>query len=387
MLYNVHTPQKTFALTHKEEDNQSKIFERIWTKSALSESQKSQATLLYEFEGERWSLDDDDDLEILSSRFPSDSTTSVTLHLQLPQQQQQHAHFNGDSLPSYSNTSVNSPTSPSSKLKNRVKKSTPSSPSVKSKSNSQSNGNEKGKSASNPINVSSPEKQKKIENENHQGIAGVNSVDFASLSLGKPMNGGGENINTQSNNNATITGANARARSVSAVSKAKSTMSTKSRRSKWGDDDAEPLGVTKKREWEEFHNNNGVRTVMGNINGIPNIRMLLKSGYRHVYVSRDFALKHKIVPKGFGMGTFGYTGLKIIGNVDITVGTKTQSHQAYLSEENHFDVILGRSWLERMAIKIDPLDPTSLTYMDNGEAIPCDIVVLKDEKGNVITIT
>lgn len=37
--------------------------------------------------------------------------------------------------------------------------------------------------------------------------------------------------------------------------------------------------------------------------------------------------------------------------------------------------------------RVDPLDPTALTYMDTGETIPCDLVVLRDAKGNIITIT
>jgi hypothetical protein len=28
-----------------------------------------------------------------------------------------------------------------------------------------------------------------------------------------------------------------------------------------------------------------------------------------------------------------------------------------------------------------------LTYMDSGEVIPCDLVVLRDAKGEIITIT
>jgi hypothetical protein len=38
-------------------------------------------------------------------------------------------------------------------------------------------------------------------------------------------------------------------------------------------------------------------------------------------------------------------------------------------------------------VRIDPLDQTALTYMDSGEVIPCDLVVLKDAEGNVITVT
>ena len=37
--------------------------------------------------------------------------------------------------------------------------------------------------------------------------------------------------------------------------------------------------------------------------------------------------------------------------------------------------------------RVDPLDQTSVTYMDSGETIPCDLVVLKDPQGNLITIT
>lgn len=90
-----------------------------------------------------------------------------------------------------------------------------------------------------------------------------------------------------------------------------------------------------------------------------------------------------------------------------------------MTEENKFDVILGRAWIEKMGVKwvfillifiilffqppltwpfplhtlppqknrIDPLDQTVLTYMDTGEPIACDVVVLKDEKGDIITIT
>ncbi len=37
--------------------------------------------------------------------------------------------------------------------------------------------------------------------------------------------------------------------------------------------------------------------------------------------------------------------------------------------------------------RVDPLDQTVVTYMDTGEVIPCDLVVLKDAEGNVITVT
>lgn len=43
--------------------------------------------------------------------------------------------------------------------------------------------------------------------------------------------------------------------------------------------------------------------------------------------------------------------MKTIGPVPITVGSKTASHPAFVNEESHFDVVLGRQWLERMNVK------------------------------------
>lgn len=38
------------------------------------------------------------------------------------------------------------------------------------------------------------------------------------------------------------------------------------------------------------------------------------------------------------------------------------------------------------ALRFDNLDQTVVTYMDNGEGISCDIVVLKDSEGEVVYI-
>lgn len=148
--------------------------------------------------------------------------------------------------------------------------------------------------------------------------------------------------------------------------------------------------------------------------------MLLKSGHRQIYLSRQFAIKHGFLPKKFGAanGGFAYAGiLPLPGPITLTIGSRTSAHKAYVTEENKFDVILGRAWIEKMGVKwvfillifrsflptpadmaiplkkkkkknrIDPLDQTILTYMDTGEPIACDVVVLKDEKGDIITIT
>ena len=101
------------------------------------------------------------------------------------------------------------------------------------------------------------------------------------------------------------------------------------------------------------------------------VRMLLKPGYRNVYVSRAFAIKYGLVhdkasdiaslptqlkaelltTAQYAMGAAGYTGIKTLGPVSITVGSRTAEHQAMINEEQHFDVVLGRSWVEKMAVK------------------------------------
>ena len=43
------------------------------------------------------------------------------------------------------------------------------------------------------------------------------------------------------------------------------------------------------------------------------VRMLLKSGYRHVYISRNFAKHHGFIPDDATPGMYGYTGLISIG--------------------------------------------------------------------------
>jgi len=51
------------------------------------------------------------------------------------------------------------------------------------------------------------------------------------------------------------------------------------------------------------------------------------------------------------MGTYGYAGLVNLGQLPITVGSKTAKHTVMISEETNFDVVLGRSWMEKMGIK------------------------------------
>jgi hypothetical protein len=43
------------------------------------------------------------------------------------------------------------------------------------------------------------------------------------------------------------------------------------------------------------------------------VRMLLKNGYRHVYISRAFARQHGFIPQDAAPGHYGYSGLITIG--------------------------------------------------------------------------
>ena len=51
------------------------------------------------------------------------------------------------------------------------------------------------------------------------------------------------------------------------------------------------------------------------------------------------------------MGASGYAGLKTLGPISISVGSHTASHPAFICEEEHFDVVLGRVWMEKMGVK------------------------------------
>lgn len=137
--------------------------------------------------------------------------------------------------------------------------------------------------------------------------------------------------------------------------------------------------------------------------------MLLKNGYRHVYISRAFAKRNGFIPDDATPGNYGYTGLISIGTFSltflkypkpnaglhthplgewpVTLGSTTTTHQVYLSEESHFDVVLGRSFMERRSVKTDGMDMTSVICMDTGEKIDCEVVIIRDGKGEYVTVT
>lgn len=157
------------------------------------------------------------------------------------------------------------------------------------------------------------------------------------------------------------------------------------------------------------------------------VRMLLKAGYRHVYISRTFALENGFIPADAAPGHYGYSGLvnvgqwpiiltpstvpsslpdappppapsPAIGNSNFSTATKKSKSSkdmgpkptmmtVYLSEEPHFDVVLGRSFFERRQIRLTAVDPTDVVCLDTGEKIECELVILKDGRGEIVTVT
>jgi len=152
--------------------------------------------------------------------------------------------------------------------------------------------------------------------------------------------------------------------------------------------------------------------------------MLLKSGHRHVYISRRFALRHGFIPPDAAPGHYGYSGLVNIGQWTIKLETapdtgdsdvlrnpylpidttpsfppvpRKPASQAkkgsgtriaiYLSEEPHFDVVLGRSFFEARQIHTNPVDPTDIWCGDTGEKLLCELVVLRDGRGDIVSVT
>lgn len=82
-----------------------------------------------------------------------------------------------------------------------------------------------------------------------------------------------------------------------------------------------------------------------------------------------------------------FVSLLSIGKWPLTVGHTKTLHSVYLSEETHFDVVLGRSFMEKRGIKTDPLDMTNVVCLDTGEKLECEIVVIRDGKGEIVTVT
>ncbi|WFC98239.1 hypothetical protein MYAM1_000964 [Malassezia yamatoensis] len=138
--------------------------------------------------------------------------------------------------------------------------------------------------------------------------------------------------------------------------------------------------------FEEFHSQRGVRLLRGSLGPVNNVPMMLKSGYRHVYVSRSFALDHGFIPADTTPGTYGYNGITNLGKWPVQVGSKAVPCTVMLAEDSYFPVILGRSFMEKRGVRTDPIDMTSVIFMDNGERADVEVVVVRDEMGHPVPI-
>ncbi|BGP38276.1 hypothetical protein JCM10450v2_002219 [Rhodotorula kratochvilovae] len=165
------------------------------------------------------------------------------------------------------------------------------------------------------------------------------------------------------------------------------TLGAKSKRGAKGDGSGAASVPEHKIKFEEFHNQLGVRTFIGSIGPVQNVRMMMKSGHRACYMSRAFAQAHNFIPRDAAPGFYGFSGITNLGTWPIKVGSKTVEQQVMLVESSYFPVILGRSFMERRGVRTDPLDQTSVVFMDTNEVIPTDLVVVKDKDGVVVPIS
>lgn len=175
----------------------------------------------------------DDDLQILRNRLPPDSTPSATIHLHLPRA---HAHFApSPGPPAY--------TSASSAIKSKAN--------AKASKSDFSQGRSASKSASKPKPVV---KTLSIPNGESTSAGSIKVAGSEGWELG-PVRGVPripENAQAGAGTSApigTLVQAPPTAASTLEKGKAMSMMSGKSKRSKWGDDDAEPTSEVIKREW------------------------------------------------------------------------------------------------------------------------------------------
>ncbi|KAM0754576.1 hypothetical protein T439DRAFT_321614 [Meredithblackwellia eburnea MCA 4105] len=182
-------------------------------------------------------------------------------------------------------------------------------------------------------------------------------------------------------------GSSKRGSGSSVGGKSATTVGARSGRGTAGNKSLAPSVPQHKIEFEQFHNQLGVRTFIGSIGPVENVRMMMKSGHRACYMSRAFAQQHAFIPKDAAPGFYGFSGITNLGTWPIKVGKKTVEQQVMLVENSYFPVILGRSFMERRGVRTDPLDQTSVVFMDTNEVVPTDLVIVKDAAGDVITIS
>jgi len=125
---------------------------------------------------------------------------------------------------------------------------------------------------------------------------------------------------------------------------------------------AQSMTPSHKIAFQEFHSQLGVRLLKGSLGPVQDVPMMLKSGYRHVYVSRSFALAHGFIPKDTTPGTYGFNGITNLGKWPVQVGSKAVPCTVMLAEDSYFPVILGRSFMEKVSRSSLHLGKVALTH-------------------------
>jgi hypothetical protein len=133
------------------------------------------------------------------------------------------------------------------------------------------------------------------------------------------------------------------------------------------------------------------------------VRMLLKYGYRHVYIFRKFATKHAFIPADAMPGTMVTAGLSTSGYGPqhsppiplrptntlqrLAPGShkrqkKSRLVQVYLSVEPYFDVVLGRSFIEKRQIQL--IRPMWFAWTDKCNS-SCSVVLQQSDVAYIIS--
>ncbi|KAF8637349.1 hypothetical protein AX17_002848 [Amanita inopinata Kibby_2008] len=383
-VLNVHTPDSSLAIVHSlTQEDLGSLYDKLTRKvhSQYHGQRVSPGWLKYEFNGTVWNLDDDSDYTIFTWR---QQQLHQHPHLLHHQHHQHHQHLKP--------TALSVPTSPSR----------PGSPPLGLTPSSSTNGTSAATTRTPTLHLHDPTSPLpappayqnptfyifRRQQELLQTRRSVSPAPAKSLTKSKRSRGSG-----------------------------------KSSKNEWyaGGSEQDDGVPAFKRDFEKFHGENGVRTVLGSIGPVNN-------GYRHVYMSRKFALQHHFIPADAAPGHYGYSGLVSLGTWPITLtpssssasSSLSQSHllsrpsslhtsphktvansgddaklvkpkpiliPVYLSEEPHFDVVLGRSFLDRRQIRMNAVDPTDVVCLDTGERIECELVILKDGRGEIVTVT
>ncbi|KAG8758253.1 hypothetical protein FRC14_000432 [Serendipita sp. 396] len=337
-VLEVHTPTKSLAIPHSlKGENISSLFSRL---SSKLRSTVGPGWIKYEYNNSFWDLDDDADYSIFSWRLtPTDgSSPSPVIYVHDPLQPL-------PSPPSYQN--------PSYYTFRRVE------------GNPRSNTGTPRPSHTTPASVgglqAAPSPERSVELASHADLHRHNTI----IRHDAP----------------------ARTRSIRSSKSHRSKRLSSTGEEEHHHEEVEQEKVPKyKKDFLKFHGENGNRVVVGTFGPVPNVEMLLKKGYRHVYMSRHFAKRHGLVPPEVAPGWFGYGGLVNMGQIPIKLGTKTTTHTVYLAEENQFDVVLGRSFMEARRVQTDPNDLSSVVCQDNGDSLDCRIIVIRDGRGDFVTV-